>query len=247
VRFLFFIWYNKYMINNRTKGLTLMELLVILTVIGIIVTTTIPSYQESRLKAKNAAIVSSLSGLHAVVDASKYPGSLAAVCNDFEPGGEFAPIKSGVERNGGIWHCDSTTGAYRIFVKLHTSVTLAQRIFGLPVFAQQETPSSNHSFGNYYCTNSNFENNFTHWSGANLVYPSCNDADYTPTVQDPAPTPVPTPDPEPEPEPVPPLEHGGPVCDGDKIEVCHFKNTLCVSDNALKGHLKHGDTEGACE
>jgi prepilin-type N-terminal cleavage/methylation domain-containing protein len=235
------------MINFR-KGFTLMELLVVIAVIGIIAAIIIPSYQESRLKAKNASMVSTLSGLHAVVDASKYPGSLASVCNDFESGGEFSVIKDSIEKNGGIWNCDSTVEAYRVFVKLHTKVTLVERFFGIPVFAQsnEENPSAVHSFGNYYCVNSNFENNFTHWSGANLTYPSCNDTNYTPTVQDPVPTPEPTPDPEPEPVPEPPIEHGGPACEGGKIEVCHFKNTLCVSDNALKAHLKHGDTEGAC-
>ena len=38
---------------------------------------------------------------------------------------------------------------------------------------------------------------------------------------------------------------------GDKVEVCHkpgtsAEKTIYVSESALKGHLGHGDTEGAC-
>ncbi len=229
------------------KGFTLIELLVVIAVIGILAMIIIPSLQTSRLKAKNASIVMTLSNVHAIVDASKYPGSLEQVCQDFEEGGEFAHVRAGVENNGGIWYCDSTVTDYRIFAKLHTSVTLANILFGLPVYAQAEDAESDiHSFGNYYCLNSDLESNFTHWSGENILYPSCSDGDYTSTVQDPEPTPEPTPDPELEPEPEPPIEHGGPTCDGNKVEVCHFGNTLCVSTDALKGHLKHGDHEGSC-
>jgi hypothetical protein len=33
---------------------------------------------------------------------------------------------------------------------------------------------------------------------------------------------------------------------GDKVTVCHYGETLEISINALKEHLSHGDTEGAC-
>jgi prepilin-type N-terminal cleavage/methylation domain-containing protein len=39
---------------------------------------------------------------------------------------------------------------------------------------------------------------------------------------------------------------GGGECQEPKVEVCHSDNTLCVSSKAVKGHLNHGDTEGAC-
>lgn len=41
-------------------------------------------------------------------------------------------------------------------------------------------------------------------------------------------------------------EEGGGECQQPKVEVCHQDNTLCVSTNALQGHLNHGDTAGAC-
>ena len=31
-----------------------------------------------------------------------------------------------------------------------------------------------------------------------------------------------------------------------KVQVCHQGQTITVSKSALKGHLKHGDTQGAC-
>ena len=33
----------------------------------------------------------------------------------------------------------------------------------------------------------------------------------------------------------------------DKVTVCHDGNTLEVNQNALQGHLEHGDTLGACD
>lgn len=33
----------------------------------------------------------------------------------------------------------------------------------------------------------------------------------------------------------------------DKIEICHKGKTIEVSEKSLKGHLKHGDTEGECD
>lgn len=243
------VFFLVYFLSMKIKGFTLIELLVVVAIIGIISTIIVPSYNRATLKGKNASIVTTMSSIDSLVDASKYPGSLETVCFDFEPGGEFAHIRTSVEEKGGIWHCDSTVADYRIYVKLHTSVTLAEgdtdSVFGKSAFAQGDE-SYNHNFGNYYCSNSNFESNFTHWSGENLVYPSCSDEDYTSVVQDPEPTPDPTPEPDPQPEPDPPLEDGGPACDADKTEVCHFNKTLCVSSKALKGHTKHGDTIGSC-
>jgi len=32
----------------------------------------------------------------------------------------------------------------------------------------------------------------------------------------------------------------------ERVDVCHNGKTITVSEQSLKGHLKHGDTEGAC-
>lgn len=237
--------YNIFIMIQTKKGFTLIELLVTIAIIGILAAVIISSLSEARSRAKNASIVRTMANIDAVIDADKYPGSLAGLCLDFEPGGEFAAIREGVENNGGIWHCDSTVADYRIFAKLNQDVVLSQKnIFGSPVYAQED--SVDHSFGNYYCLNSNFEKKFTHWSGDNLAYPSCDDSDYINTPVDPEENPDPTPDPEPETDPEPPLENNGPACTGNKVEVCHHNKTLCVSSKALKAHLKHGDSEGVC-
>ena len=230
---------------NKINGFTLIELLVVIAVIGIIAAFIMSSLNEARDKGKNAAIVQAMSSVHSVIDASKYPGSLAAICFDFETGGEFANIRAGVEENGGIWHCDSTENEYRIFVKLNQKAVLSKSQIVESAYAQEED-SYNHNFGNYFCLNSDFDSNFTHWSGENLLYPSCDDSEYTPVIQDPVVNPDPTPDPEPETDPEPPQENGGAACDGGKVQVCHFSKTLCVSDQALKAHTKHGDVAGAC-
>ena len=238
--------FKKRVNNNISKqfGFTVIELLVVIVIIGILALIIISSLENSRLRAKNAAIVTTVSSLDAIIDADKYPGSLEDLCLDFEAGGEFEQIRTGVESNGGIWNCDSTVTDYRIFVKLNQDAVLTNNSF-VPIAYAQEG-SFTHIFGNYYCLNSNFDKNFTHWSGNNLLYPSCDDADYIDVPEDPEPTPEPTPDPDPGSDPEPPLENGGPACDAPKEQVCHFDKTLCISSKAVKAHVKHGDTEGVC-
>ncbi len=231
--------------KNR-KGFTLIELLVTIAIIGILATVITQSISKARLRAKNASIVSTMSSISTIVDMSKYPGSLANLCLDFEPGGEFAVIRTAVEENGGIWHCDSTVSDYRIFAKLNQDVVLSQNNNTFLQQAYAQTDSQVHSFGNYYCLNSDFKKNFTHWSGDNLAFPSCDDADYIDTPVDPEENPDPTPDPEPETDPEPPAENGGPACDSPKVQVCHFDKTLCISSKAQRAHLKHGDDAGPC-
>jgi prepilin-type N-terminal cleavage/methylation domain-containing protein len=231
----------------KNKGFTLIELLVIVAILGILATIIVSSLSKAQLRAKNASIVSTMSNINAIIDADKYPGSLTDLCLDFETGGEFEGVRAGVEKNGGIWHCDSTDGDYRIYVKLNQDVVLSQSpILTKRAIAQEE--SALHNFGNYYCLNSNFEKNFTHWPGDNIAYPSCDDGDYIDVPIDPEEAPDPTPDPEPETDPEPPLENNGPAsCNGNKVHVCHFGKTICVSEKAAnKGHKKHGDSMGVC-
>ena len=38
----------------------------------------------------------------------------------------------------------------------------------------------------------------------------------------------------------------GGECQQSQTELCHDGSTLCVGQNAVQGHLNHGDTEGAC-
>lgn len=219
--------------------------MVVIAIVGILAATIFASLGKARTRAKNANIVSTLSNLTSIIDLSKYPGSLEDLCLDFEFGSEFGSIRRSIEEKGGIWHCDSTVYDYRIFAKLNQDVIVAKNnSFIKKVYAQGD--STIHTFGNYYCLNSNFEKNFTHWSGENLVYPSCDDADYTPVIQDPAVAPDPTPDPEPETDPDPPQENGGPACTGNKVQVCHFGKTLCVGRGGQRAHIKHGDTLGRC-
>jgi hypothetical protein len=224
------------------KGFSLVEILTIIVIISILSTIIFIVLKDGRVRARNANIVRTMSNLESVVDLEKYPGSLANLCNDFEPGQPLGYIRTAVEDMGGIWNCDSTVTDFRIFAKLHTPSNLAFGNMIQRAFAQT-TVSSLHSFGNYYCVNSKVEKNFTHWSGNNLTYPSCNDADYISTPVDPEPTPTPTPDPNPTPVP-PPVPSGS--CPSGKQAVCHFGNTLCISTNAVQAHQKHGDIVGVC-
>ncbi|MCA9368577.1 prepilin-type N-terminal cleavage/methylation domain-containing protein, partial [Candidatus Kaiserbacteria bacterium] len=80
--------------KKSRKGFTLIELLVTIAIIGILATVIVQSISKARLRARNASIVSTMSSISTIIDMSKYPGSLANLCLDFEPGGEFAAIRT---------------------------------------------------------------------------------------------------------------------------------------------------------
>jgi general secretion pathway protein G len=67
-----------------TNGFTLLELMIVVSIIGILATLAVPSYQSSVVKAKEAALRQDLSTLRDVLDQhkadqGKYPPSLSAL------------------------------------------------------------------------------------------------------------------------------------------------------------------------
>jgi general secretion pathway protein G len=67
-----------------TNGFTLLELMIVVSIIGILATLAVPSYQLSVVKAKEAALRQDLSTLRDVLDQhkadqGKYPSSLTAL------------------------------------------------------------------------------------------------------------------------------------------------------------------------
>jgi general secretion pathway protein G len=67
-----------------THGFTLLELMIVVSIIGILATLAVPSYQSSVVKAKEAALRQDLSTLRDVLDQhkadqGKYPPSLSAL------------------------------------------------------------------------------------------------------------------------------------------------------------------------
>src|ERR1044072_907016 len=66
------------------NGFTLLELMIVVSIIGILATLAVPSYQASVVKAKEAALRQDLSTLRDVLDQhkadqGKYPPSLSAL------------------------------------------------------------------------------------------------------------------------------------------------------------------------
>ncbi len=66
------------------KGYTLLELMIVVAIVGILVSLAIPSFQQSALKAKEAALKQNLFTMRAVLDQyyadrGDYPESLEAV------------------------------------------------------------------------------------------------------------------------------------------------------------------------
>ena len=67
-----------------TNGFTLLELMIVVSIIGILSTLAVPSYQSSVIKAKEAALRQDLSTVRDVLDQhkadqGKYPPSLSAL------------------------------------------------------------------------------------------------------------------------------------------------------------------------
>ena len=67
-----------------THGFTLLELMIVVSIIGILATLAVPSYQSSVVKAKEAALRQDLSTFRDVLDQhkadqGKYPPSLSAL------------------------------------------------------------------------------------------------------------------------------------------------------------------------
>ncbi len=66
------------------KGYTLLELMIVVSIVGILVTLAIPSFQQSAMKAKEAALKQNLFTMRAVIDQfyadrGDYPSSLDAL------------------------------------------------------------------------------------------------------------------------------------------------------------------------
>jgi general secretion pathway protein G len=67
--------------GGDTKGFTLVELMIVVAIIGILATVSVPSYQSSLIKAREAVLRQDLFTLrelldHHRADRGKYPGSL---------------------------------------------------------------------------------------------------------------------------------------------------------------------------
>ncbi len=67
--------------NKRARGFTLIELMIVMTIIGILASIAAPNYQRSVIKAREAVLMESLYQMRRAIDAyfvdkAKYPNSL---------------------------------------------------------------------------------------------------------------------------------------------------------------------------
>ena len=67
--------------NRRARGFTLIELMIVMTIIGILASIAAPNYQRSVIKAREAVLMENLYQMRRAIDAyfvdkGKYPGGL---------------------------------------------------------------------------------------------------------------------------------------------------------------------------
>ena len=71
-------------LHIRSKGYTLLELMIVVAIAGILITLAVPTFQQSAIKAREAALKQNLFTMRAVLDQyyadhGAYPESLSAV------------------------------------------------------------------------------------------------------------------------------------------------------------------------
>lgn len=107
--------------TRNKEGFTLIELLVVIAVIGVLATIVLSSLAQSRIRAKDAAIVSSLSSYRNTAEL-EYHGNFSTLCS----GQSFVDIQTYIESNGGsIESCDDAEDSYRIIANLPSSIAYA--------------------------------------------------------------------------------------------------------------------------
>lgn len=107
--------------KSHNKGFTLIELLVVIAIIGILAAIIIASLGQSRIKAKDAAILTEMNQLATAVEAETHAlGDYTDACSLFDSGNELESIKDSIINHGGIWEsCSNDASSYAVVVTLN--------------------------------------------------------------------------------------------------------------------------------
>ena len=124
---------------KRNKGFTLIELLVVIAVIAILAGVVISNLSQSRVRAKDAAILTEMNQLATSVELETNSlGNYTDICDLFDPGANLEYIKTSIEDHGGIWDsCNSDSESYAVVVTLNAQQAYSP--FAEQVYARSST------------------------------------------------------------------------------------------------------------
>lgn len=147
--------------KKYNKGFTLIELLVVIAIIGILATVVLGALSRSRIRAKDSAVVASVSSMRSDIE-SEYLGDYRDLCE----GQIYQKLNSYVEgKRGEIYSCEGESSGYRIVVSLPSYLaTVTNQVFA--------------STGDAFCVNSSGQANYISLSqlvdgGSEFVFPGC--------------------------------------------------------------------------
>lgn len=127
---------------KHNKGFTLIELLVVVAIIGILAAIIISSLSNARLRAKDAAVVTTMHNFQVDVELET-DGNYQGVCIS----DSYTSFADYVTTQGGEPSCTEGGGNYSLFVTLPSELALAPGIAITPAYAQTISADS-------YCVNS---------------------------------------------------------------------------------------------
>ena len=116
---------------KKIKGFTLIDLLVVVTIIGILATVVLASLGQARIRAKDAAVLGGMSSYRTQAELDYPTGNYTGLCSSTN----YDDIEAYVQSQGGdIEECNDSTTDYRIIASLPSLSASMSTSKGMNIF-----------------------------------------------------------------------------------------------------------------